>query len=160
MADEGGISLNRVTSARSRPSFIEVARVTTGEIPSIAPTTLEDGGRHIHGIDAPPAHFGSVKREILILAVCTWAPASQAAAIGLVLVGLEITARELGMSQGEIAWIPSAMSLSGGSFLLLGGRLADLYGRKRLLTWCSVGFTIWTLIASFATEKYPSFGWC
>lgn len=77
----------------------------------------------------------------------------KAAAIGLVLVGLEITAKELGISQGEISWIPSALSLSGGSFLLLGGRLADIYGRKRMLTWCMVGFAIWTLIASFATEK-------
>ena len=78
----------------------------------------------------------------------------QAAAIGLVLVGLEITAKDLGISQGEISWIPSALSLSGGSFLLLGGRLADIYGRKRMLKWSLVGFTIWALIASFATEKY------
>jgi len=63
-------------------------------------------------------------------------------------------ALDLGMTQGEIAWIPGALSLTGGSCLLLGGRLADLYGRKRLLTWSLVGFTSWTLIASFATEKY------
>lgn len=69
-------------------------------------------------------------------------------------VGLQIQALDLGMTQGEIAWIPGALALSGGSFLLLGGRLADLYGRKLLLTWSLVGFTAWTLIASFATEKY------
>jgi MFS family permease len=74
--------------------------------------------------------------------------------VGLVLVGLDITARDLGMTQGEIAWIPAAMSLTSGSFLLLGGRLADLYGRKRMLSWSMLAFTIWSLIASFATEKY------
>jgi MFS family permease len=78
----------------------------------------------------------------------------QAASIGLVLVGLDITATELGITQGEISWIPSALSLTSGSFLLLGGRLADLYGRKRVLNICMLGFTIWTLIPSFATEKY------
>jgi len=70
-----------------------------------------------------------------------------------VLVGLDITATDLGMTEGEIAWIPSALSLTSGSFLLLGGRLADLYGRKRMLTFSMLGFTAWTLIASFATEK-------
>ena len=160
-------AVDRASSVHERPSFMEVARVTTGEIPPITPTTLEDAvlTRAVSGIDRPPAIFGSTRRELLIISVCTWAPASQvvfflpsvsnakAAAIGLVLVGLEITATELGISQGEISWIPSALSLSGGSFLLLGGRLADIYGRKRMLTWSMVGFTIWTLIASFATEK-------
>jgi hypothetical protein len=54
-----------------RPSFIEVARVTTGEMPSVAPTTL---GNPDAGIDRPPASFGSLTREILVIAVCTWAP--------------------------------------------------------------------------------------
>jgi len=54
-----------------RPSFIEVARVTTGEMPSVAPTTLGDPDA---GIDRPPASFGSLTREILVIAVCTWAP--------------------------------------------------------------------------------------
>jgi MFS family permease len=72
-------------------------------------------------------------------------------------VGLQIQALDLGMTEGEIGWIPGALSLSGGSFLLLGGRLADLYGRKMLLSWCLLGFSAWTLIASFATEKYLYF---
>jgi hypothetical protein len=54
-----------------RPSFIEVARVTTGEMPSVAPTML---GNPESGIDRPPASFGSLTREILVIAVCTWAP--------------------------------------------------------------------------------------
>jgi len=62
------------------------------------------------------------------------------------------------MTQGEISWIPGALSLTSGSFLLLGGRLADLYGRKKMLSLSMLGFTIWTLIASFSTEKYMP-GW-
>jgi len=37
--------------------------------------------------------------------------------------------------------------------LLLGGRLADIFGRKKMLNYSMIGFTIWMLIASFATEK-------
>jgi MFS family permease len=71
-----------------------------------------------------------------------------------VLVGLNTIATDLGMSQGEIAWIPASMGLTAGSFLLLGGRLSDLYGRKRMCTYCMLGFSVWMLISSFATEKY------
>ena len=75
-------------------------------------------------------------------------------------MGLDIIARDLGMTQGEISWIPGALSLTSGGFLLLGGRLADLYGRKRLLSFSMLGFTIWTLIASFSTEKYVPYLRC
>ena len=68
-------------------------------------------------------------------------------------MGLDITATDLGMTQGEISWIPAALSLATGSFLLLGGRLADICGRKKMLNYSMIGFTIWMLIASFATEK-------
>ena len=58
------------------------------------------------------------------------------------------------MSQGETAWISTAISLSSGSFLLLGGRLADLYGRKLILV-CSFSLSaIWSIIGGFAKSKY------
>lgn len=74
--------VHRVSSVQERPSFMEVARATTGEIPSIVPTTLEEAELSrtfsaVSGIDRPPAIFGSTRRELLIIAVCTWAPAGQ-----------------------------------------------------------------------------------
>jgi len=72
------------------------------------------------------------------------------------LVGLAVVARDFGMSQGETAWISTAISLSSGSFLLLGGRLADLYGRKLILV---ISFTIsavGSIIAGVAKSKYKT----
>jgi len=79
MAEEDVEGLHQVvsTTREARPSFVEVARVTTGEIPSVAPTKLEEGESHVHEKSGPPEIFGSVGREVLCLAVCTWAPASQ-----------------------------------------------------------------------------------
>ena len=58
------------------------------------------------------------------------------------------------MSQGETAWISTAVSLVSGSFLLLGGRLADLYGRKLVLVTSFTLAAIWSIVAGFAHNKY------
>ena len=72
-------SLHQVVShpRDSRPSFVEVARVTTGEIPSEAPTQLEQGEAGVDEKSEPPEIFGSLRRELACISVCTWAPASQ-----------------------------------------------------------------------------------
>jgi len=74
MGDNEENSLDRGDTNLGRISFVEVARVTTGDIPSVAPTRIDsDISRH----SGPPAIFGSLKRELLVLSICTWAPASQ-----------------------------------------------------------------------------------
>ena len=70
------------------------------------------------------------------------------------MVGLAVVAKDFGMSQGETAWISTSISLSSGSFLLLGGRLADLYGRKIILMSAFTLAAIWSIIAGFAKNKY------
>jgi MFS family permease len=69
------------------------------------------------------------------------------------LVGLTIVAQDFAMSQGETAWINTAGSLSSGSFLLLGGRLADIYGRKKVLVASYALSAIWSIIGGFAKNK-------
>ena len=81
--------------------------------------------------------------------------ANQTMPSGSLLVGLAVVARDFDMSQGEIAWISTAGSISTGSFLLLGGRLADLHGRKRLLVASYAYCAIWSIVAGFANNKYP-----
>lgn len=72
------------------------------------------------------------------------------------LVGLAVVARDFDMSQGETAWISTAISLSSGSFLLLGGRLADLYGRKLILVISFTISAIGSIIAGLAKSKYKT----
>ena len=72
------------------------------------------------------------------------------------LVGLAVVARDFNMSQGETGWISTALTLSAGSFLLLGGRLADLYGRKLVLVFSFTLSAIWSIIGGFAQSKHVS----
>ena len=53
-----------------------------------------------------------------------------------------------------LSWTISAYGLGLASFLLVGGRLADRLGRRRVLLWACAGF----LVASLASALAPSAG--
>ena len=53
-------------------------------------------------------------------------------------------------SGGGVAWVLSAYPLAFCGFLLLGGRIADLYGRKRVFIWSLAGFLLASLLAGLA----------
>lgn len=73
----------------------------------------------------------------------------------IVNVALPSMQRELGFSTQNLQWVVSAYSLTLGGFLLLGGRLADLYGRRLLFI---LGLTLFSL-ASLAGGLAPSGTW-
>ncbi|WP_198168109.1 MFS transporter [Herbidospora yilanensis] len=51
---------------------------------------------------------------------------------------------------GGVAWVLSAYPLTFCGFLLLGGRVADLYGRKRVFVWGLAAFGLASLLAGLA----------
>ncbi|MBE1593375.1 MFS transporter [Nonomuraea angiospora] len=56
----------------------------------------------------------------------------------------------MGFTGGGIAWVLSAYPLAFCGFLLLGGRVADLFGRKRVFIWSMAGFVLASLLAGLA----------
>src|SRR3954470_5201794 len=62
-------------------------------------------------------------------------------------VALPSIQSELDFSQENLQWVISAYALFFGGFLLLGGRAADLLGRRRMFL---VGILIFTLASLFA----------
>ncbi len=60
----------------------------------------------------------------------------------IVNVALPSIRDDLGFSQESLAWVVNAYLLTFGGFLLLGGRLGDLFGHRRLFL---IGITIFTL---------------
>src|SRR5262245_27332457 len=57
-------------------------------------------------------------------------------------VALPAIRRDLGFSQASLAWVVNTYLLTYGGFLLLGGRLGDLFGHRRMV---SGGIGIFTL---------------
>jgi EmrB/QacA subfamily drug resistance transporter len=73
--------------------------------------------------------------------------------IAIVNVALPSIKVDLGFSQEDLQWVISAYALFFGGFLLLGGRAADLLGRRRLFLVGLVVFTAASLIAGLAWSE-------
>jgi EmrB/QacA subfamily drug resistance transporter len=73
----------------------------------------------------------------------------------IVNVALPSIRQSLGFSATSLAWVVNAYTLTFGGTLLLGGRLGDLFGQRRLFL---VGLTVFTL-ASLACGLSPSQEW-
>jgi EmrB/QacA subfamily drug resistance transporter len=70
--------------------------------------------------------------------------------VSIVTVALPSVAQDLDLSQSTLQWIITAYSLAFGGFLLLGGRAADIFGRRRVFIVGMVVFTFGSLMCGFA----------
>jgi EmrB/QacA subfamily drug resistance transporter len=70
--------------------------------------------------------------------------------IAIVNVALPSIQADLGFSQENLQWVISAYALVFGGFLLLGGRLADILGRRGVFMGGLVVFSIGSLLCGFA----------
>lgn len=67
-------------------------------------------------------------------------------------VALPVLGEDLGLSRSALQWAITAFALPSGGFLLLFGRIADLYGRKRLFLTGLVLFGAASLLATLAWD--------
>src|SRR5882757_5895512 len=68
----------------------------------------------------------------------------------IVNVALPSIRADLGFSSTSLAWVVNAYLLTFGGFLLLGGRLGDLYGHRRLFLGGITLFTVASLCCGLA----------
>jgi len=73
--------------------------------------------------------------------------------IAIVNVALPSIKIDLGFSQGDLQWVISAYALVFGGFLLLGGRAADMLGRRRIFLGGIAVFTVASLLAGLAWSE-------
>ena len=113
-------------------------------------TAHEGGSRMTHG-DTMGSHGGEGAqtareaqdpRRWLALVAIAAAQFMVVLDIAIVNVALPSIARDLHFSQASLQWVISAYAIAFGGFLLLGGRLADLWGRRRMFM---VGVTLFSL---------------
>jgi EmrB/QacA subfamily drug resistance transporter len=73
--------------------------------------------------------------------------------IAIVNVALPSIQADLGFSQENLQWVISAYALVFGGFLLLGGRLADILGRRRVFMSGLVIFSVGSLLCGLAWSE-------
>jgi len=78
--------------------------------------------------------------------------------IAIVNVALPSIKVDLGFSQDNLQWVISAYALVFGGFLLLGGRAADLLGRRRIFLVGLAIFTVASLLAGLAWSESSLIG--
>ena len=73
--------------------------------------------------------------------------------VTIVGVALPSIREDLGFSESSLAWVVNAYLLTFGGFLLLAGRLGDLFGHRRLFLIGIVLFTLASLGCGLATSQ-------
>jgi EmrB/QacA subfamily drug resistance transporter len=71
----------------------------------------------------------------------------------IVNVALPSIRTDLGFSEASLAWVVNAYLLTFGGFLLLAGRLGDLYGQKRVFLFGIAEFTVASLLCGLANSQ-------
>jgi EmrB/QacA subfamily drug resistance transporter len=69
-------------------------------------------------------------------------------------VALPSIREDLRFTEATLVWVVNAYMLSYGGFLLLGGRLGDLYGQRRLFVGGTLFFTAASLVCGLATSQW------
>ncbi|MFD9500447.1 MFS transporter [Streptomyces sp. NPDC060035] len=74
--------------------------------------------------------------------------------VAMLNVALPSIRADLGLSTGSLQWVMSAYVLGYGGFMLVGGRAADLFGRRQMFVlWLAV-FLVFSGFGGFATEGW------
>ena len=97
-------------------------------------------------VDTPRAKY----LALALLAMTQFVVVLDAAIVN---VALPSIGRALDFSQDNLAWVVNAYTLTFGGFLLLGGRLADLLGRRKLFMIGLVVFSLASLLGGLAQSE-------
>jgi EmrB/QacA subfamily drug resistance transporter len=99
------------------------------------------------------AHMQHERRRWFALAVLCLGVLMIVLDITIVNVALPTIRESLKFSESSLAWVVNAYLLTSGGFLLLGGRLGDLYGHRRLFLIGIALFTVASLLCGFADSQ-------
>ncbi|KAI1433386.1 major facilitator superfamily transporter [Xylaria sp. CBS 124048] len=93
----------------------------------------------------------SVAREVAFFAVVSTANFTPHSGFHQTLCILQLIAADLGTTQaGQLVWLMAGYGLTVGTFILLAGRLGDIYGYKRVFLIGNLWFALFSLLAGFA----------
>ena len=102
---------------------------------------------------APLTPNGRRVPDWVILAIACVAQFMVVLDVSIVNVALPSIGRDLHYSSTGLQWVVNAYVLTFGGFLLLGGRAADLYGRRRVYMFGLGLFTLASLVGGFSQNS-------
>jgi EmrB/QacA subfamily drug resistance transporter len=100
-------------------------------------------------LSAAKAKDGGSRRWLALILLCV-AQFVDVLDINAVIVALPTMGRELGFSSGDLQWVVTSYVLFFGGFLLFAGRLADLFGRRKMFVVGLALFATSSLLCGYA----------
>ncbi|WP_433162695.1 MFS transporter [Kribbella sp. CA-247076] len=96
--------------------------------------------------------MSDIRNKPLVLALLAFAQLIIAIDYTIVFVAVPDIGRELGFAAHNLQWVVSGYAVAFGGLLLLGGRMADLLGRRRMFTLGLFLYGVSSLAGGFAGE--------
>lgn len=100
----------------------------------------------------PGAAFRWSARLWIVLLVSSGVILLDGLDVSMIVVAIPQIQREFGLSAATAQWLAGAYILAFGSFLLLGGRCADLFGRRRMLVAAMAVFILVSVFGAFTSD--------
>ncbi|GAA2976140.1 MFS transporter [Actinokineospora diospyrosa] len=117
--------------------------------------TPDEQKRDGDAVAAPAAEGGPVRwkaRQWILLFIFSGAIMLDGLENSMIAVAIPEIQAAFGVSAATAQWVPGAYILAFGAFLLLGGRCADLFGRKRVFVVGMAVFAVISLLGAFADD--------
>ena len=143
------ISMSAARSADSSHFFHDVTDT------DLTPAVVSKEADESHPAVTGPA-WSTAREAAFITVVCSAQLLTQAG-LGQAIVPLHIIGQSFGaQNPGELSWYAAAYSLTVGTFILIAGRLGDMFGHKQLLITGFIWFGLWSLVAGLSAYSHSA----
>lgn len=134
-SDDLNLVHSRIRAYESRGSGRE-----TGTMRNLRPSGKPPG----------PVEMSTI-REVYFVGICAVSHLLTQAALGMVLAPIDYIVPEFGqISPGQQSWFIAAYSLTVGTFIMISGRLGDIFGHRRVFAFGYVWLGVWSCFAGFS----------
>lgn len=102
-----------------------------------------------HSTESPPDRLRSAIYDVYIISILIMAHFTTQVGLGQLLAIVQIIGEDFGISDspGTLSWLSAGYSLTVGTFILVSGRLGDIFGYKRMLVIGYVWYAVFSLVA-------------
>ncbi|KAK4939420.1 multidrug-resistance type transporter aminotriazole resistance [Elasticomyces elasticus] len=114
-------------------------------------TNPDNGGMSLQQTKSSIAEQMPLGKEILFVAIICLAQFTTQVGLGSTLIILPTIGKSFGLTNpADYSWLIAGYSLTVGTFILLSGRMGDLFGYKRMLLIGFSWYSIWSMVAGLA----------